>query len=103
METERAGDDLDFAADTGVVEAGAATDDRLGRTCSQRTQERGGGRAVRDAHLADADERRAVAREIAGDVDAHFEGARGFIRGHRGTVEEVAGAGADAAIGHAIE
>ncbi len=74
-----------------------------GEHAGERGQECGGGRAVRDAHLADADQRRAAIGEIAGDFDSDFECARGLVGRHRGTVEEIAGARADAAIRHAIE
>src|SRR5258708_4882794 len=79
MDLERARDHFDFAADAGIVEAGAAADYRLGWDCGERTEERGGGRAVRDAHLADTDQRRAVACQLACDFDSYFERAHRFV------------------------
>src|SRR5208337_162601 len=54
MNLERARDHLDFAPDAGVVEAGATPHYRAWLYRGQRAENRGGGRAVRDAHLADA-------------------------------------------------
>src|SRR5215472_9163121 len=45
MELECTRDHLGLAADAGVVQPGAAADDRGGRNCGERGQDRGGGRA----------------------------------------------------------
>ena len=101
MNLERAHDHFGLAAHARVVESGAPPDHRFRRDAGQRAQDCGGGRAVRDTHLADADKRRAAVGQLACNLDSDVERSRRFVRRHRRAVEEVARACGDAPIRHA--
>ena len=59
-------DDLDLAPERRVVDAGAAAGDLLGRRAGEHGGERARRGRVADAHVADADQPDAVARELVG-------------------------------------
>ena len=103
MKLERARDHLSLSAHASIVETGAPANHRIRRDPRDRRQDRRGGCAVRDSHLADADQSRAAASEVVRHFDSNFERPRRFVRRHRGAAREVGGPGADPSIGHACQ
>ena len=64
---EAAPDDVDLAAERRVVDAGAAARDLLGRRAGEHRRERARRGGVADAHVADAEQADAVARQLVGE------------------------------------
>ena len=74
---------------------------RLRLGAGQRGRERGGRRGVADADLADDEAVDAAVGQLAGQGGAGVESALQLLVGHRGTGQQIGGAGGDLDVAHA--
>src|ERR1700722_6862926 len=98
MAFERRSDHFGLTPQANVVETGAAPDDFRGRDSGRGAENGGCGGAVADTHLANADQRHALIGNLIEGGDTNFDRCVRLLDRHRGAVEEVTRARADASI-----